>query len=97
MSYLPLPSVIEGAHSKHINQLEYNEMSNNIVQAYMSIREVIKRIKESNTYRSGVHTGLTLMKEHYGWVESDWLVDEDDIGSDYRLLITTLQQMLDQG
>ena len=58
---------------------------------YMPLREVLNRVRGSNTCLQGVHTGIKLMKEHYGWVDNDWLVDHDDIGSDYRLLCTTLE------
>lgn len=62
----------------------------------MTYEEILEVMKEEDTFLSGLCIGLIMLQQYHGWTVQDWPVEFDDISSDYSLLRTTIQQLIDQ-
>jgi hypothetical protein len=62
----------------------------------MNYIDIIQQMDAQLTYLDGVKRGLVLLSTHYNWCPDDWEIEYDDIGSDYRLLKTTLDHLSKQ-
>ncbi len=62
----------------------------------MQLETILRMVEDEPSYTSGLCIGIVHMQQYHGWRANEWVVDFNDIASDYRTFITTIKHLIKQ-